>query len=133
MSELSGCSVFGWRWPFWSIPLPVASRNSGNFNAQVRELVAEHIKTLPEGQGKVLEGLKRFHHTFASEWREAGGSLAALQRILGHSTIRVTEQYGEIADDIVLREFRRIEAEAAGTKIERDAVSGGGTRIRTGE
>jgi len=104
----------------------------------VRELVSEHIKTLPEGQGKALVGLKRFHvhltrHTFASEWREAGGSLAALQRILGHSTIRVTEQYGEIADDIVLREFRRIEAEAAGTKIERDAVSGGGTRIRTGE
>lgn len=95
--------------------------SSGNFNAQVRRLVAEHLETLDEERRKPLEGLKRFHvhltrHTFASEWREAGGSLSALQKILGHATIRTTEQYGEIADDLVIAEARRIEQARNGTK-----------------
>jgi len=50
--------------------------------------------------------IERFHshlcrHTFATEWRAAGGSLAALQAVLGHGTIAVTERYGTIGDDLV--------------------------------
>jgi integrase len=60
-----------------------------------------------------LSGIIRFHshlcrHTFATEWREAGGSLAALQAVLGHGTIAVTERYGTIGDDLVEREALRL-------------------------
>ncbi len=60
-----------------------------------------------------LSGIERFHshlcrHTFATEWREAGGSLAALQAVLGHGTIAVTERYGTISEDLVEREAQRL-------------------------
>lgn len=97
--------------------------DSVSFNRRVRDLVAEHLKTLNKAQRKPLEDLNRFHvhltrHTFASEWRDAGGSLAGLKAVLGHSSVTVTEQYGHIADDLVVREARRLEErrrEAAGS------------------
>jgi integrase len=103
---------------------------SGNFNADVRKLIADHLDPLDEAQRKPLENLKRFHvhltrHTFASEWREAGGSLEALRRILGHSTIRVTEQYGGIADDLIIGEARRIEREKTGPKRDQTGTAAG--------
>ena len=60
-----------------------------------------------------LSGIERFHshlcrHTFATEWRESGGSLAALQAVLGHGTIAVTERYGTISEDLVEREAQRL-------------------------
>jgi len=60
-----------------------------------------------------LSGIERFHshlcrHTFATEWRQAGGSLAALQAVLGHGTIAVTERYGTIGEDLVEREAQRL-------------------------
>ena len=60
-----------------------------------------------------ISGIDGFHshlcrHTFATEWREAGGSLAALQAVLGHGSITVTERYGTIGDDLVEREARRL-------------------------
>jgi integrase-like protein len=62
---------------------------------------------------RVLSAIERFHshlcrHTFATEWREAGGSLAALQAVLGHGSITVTERYGAIGDDLVEREAQRL-------------------------
>lgn len=87
--------------------------SSGNFNSAVRELIAERLKKLSDDERKPLENLGRFRthlcrHTFASEWRDAGGSLEALRNVLGHSTVRVTEIYGEASDDLVLREARRV-------------------------
>lgn len=72
-------------------------RDACTFNKEVRE----------------LSGITRFHshlcrHTFATEWRQAGGSLAALQAVLGHGTIAVTERYGTISDDLVEREATRL-------------------------
>jgi integrase len=89
--------------------------DSVSFNRRVRELVADNLKTLDEESKKPLENLERFHahltrHTYASEWREAGGSLAGLQAVLGHSSVTVTERYGTISDDLVQREARRLEA-----------------------
>ncbi len=60
-----------------------------------------------------LSGLDRFHvhqlrHTFACRWLEAGGSLVALQELLGHSTIVTTQRYGRLGEAHVLEEARRI-------------------------
>ena len=88
--------------------------DSVSFNRRVRELVAGHLKTLDENAREPLKKLERFHahltrHTYASEWRDAGGSLAGLQAILGHSSVTVTERYGRIVDDLVVREVKRLE------------------------
>lgn len=61
-----------------------------------------------------LSGIRRFHshlarHTFATHWLESGGSLSGLKAVLGHSSVSVTEQYGRIGDDLVMREARRLE------------------------
>lgn len=58
-------------------------------------------------------GITRFHahqlrHTFACRWLEAGGSLAALQEILGHASIVTTQRYGRLGEAHVQAEAARI-------------------------
>lgn len=47
-------------------------------------------------------------HTFARRWVESGASLAALQEILGHSTIEVTQRYARMTDQATFAEARRV-------------------------
>jgi integrase len=76
----------------------IAPFNShGTFNRRVQE----------------LSGVERFHvhqlrHSFACRWLEAGGSLAALQEILGHSTIVTTQRYARLGEAHVQDEARRV-------------------------
>jgi len=55
----------------------------------------------------------RFHvhqlrHTFACLWLERSGSLAALQELLGHSSIVTTQRYGRLAEAHVRAEVERV-------------------------
>lgn len=38
-------------------------------------------------------GVHRFRHTFAKKWVLMGGSVVTLQKILGHSSLAITENY----------------------------------------
>jgi integrase len=60
-----------------------------------------------------MSGVDRFYahlirHTFACRCLERGGSLAALQIVLGHSSIVTTERYAKLTDEVVLRESARL-------------------------
>ena len=66
---------------------------------------------------KRLSEVERFHphqtrHTFACQWLERGGSLAALQQLLGHSTIVTTQRYARLSDEYVQEEAGRIYRES---------------------
>jgi integrase len=65
-------------------------------------------------QVKKRTGIEHFHahqlrHTFACRWLEAGGSLAALQEILGHASIVTTQRYGRLGEAHVQAEAERIQ------------------------
>jgi integrase len=50
----------------------------------------------------------QLRHTFACRWLEAGGSLAALQEILGHASIVTTQRYARLSEAHVRAEAARL-------------------------
>jgi len=60
-------------------------------------------------------GLAGFHvhqmrHTFACQWLVRGGTLAALQQLLGHASIVTTQRYAKLSDEAVMREAQRLQS-----------------------
>jgi integrase len=77
--------------------VPYAERSPGSFAKAIRKAT----------------GIAGFHvhqlrHTFACQWIERGGSLAALQQILGHASVVTTQRYARLSDDAVRREAERL-------------------------
>lgn len=61
-------------------------------------------------------GMHRYRHTFAKKWILAGGSVVTLQKILGHSSLAITQNYlnllvsdiqKEVEEFNILQEFKR--------------------------
>jgi site-specific recombinase XerD len=58
-------------------------------------------------------GVERFHvhqlrHTYACRYLERGGSLAALQQILGHASVTTTERYARLLHTHVMLDAQRV-------------------------
>ncbi len=103
------------------VPLPP------DLQAELRNRVGKLIPYAPSASGsftrmvKSLTGIP-FHphqmrHTFACRWLERGGSLAALQVILGHSTIVTTQRYARLSDDHVRAEVERISGNSVANSV----------------
>jgi integrase len=75
---------------------------------------ATAVKTIRRRSG-VRFTWHQLRHTFACRWLDAGGSIESLQRILGHSTVLVTERYGRMSDATIFAEARAL-GSSHGTK-----------------
>ncbi|HMY59558.1 MAG TPA: tyrosine-type recombinase/integrase, partial [Pseudomonadota bacterium] len=47
-------------------------------------------------------------HTFASHFLMSGGSLLTLQRLLGHTTLAITQIYSHLSAEHVAEEVRKL-------------------------
>lgn len=61
------------------------------------------------GMRKVLHPWHLLRHTFASHFVMAGGNILALQRILGHSDVKMTMIYAHLAPDFLGQEMERVD------------------------
>ncbi len=53
-------------------------------------------------------GVHRFRHTFAKKWVTMGGSVVTLQKILGHSSLDITENYLNILTTDLMKDMDEI-------------------------
>lgn len=75
--------------------VPFSLNSAGSFNRRV----------------KLLSGVSgfsshRLRHTFATRWLGNGGNIVALQNVLGHSDIKLTQRYARATQDFVRTEAR---------------------------
>lgn len=74
---------------------------------------ASWIRRYVRGRSRLRSLAETFHvhtlrHTFASRWLERGGTIETLQKVLGHSTVTLTERYGRLRPWAVAAEARRV-------------------------
>jgi integrase len=60
------------------------------------------------GMREVLHPWHLLRHTFASHFVMSGGSIPALQKILGHSDVKMTMIYAHLAPEFLGREMERV-------------------------
>ena len=69
-----------------------------------------------KSRGIQKTGMHRYRHTFAKKWVTLGGNVVTLQKILGHSSLDITQDYlnllvSDIKKDVdefnILREFKQ--------------------------
>ena len=67
-------------------------------------------------RGVEKTGLHRYRHTFAKKWILMGGNVVTLQKILGHSSLEITQNYlnllvcdirNEVEEFSIIKEFKR--------------------------
>ena len=95
--------------------VPLSTELLGEIRGRVGRLVPYSVLACGAFARMIRQesGVERFHphqlrHTFACMWLERGGSLAALQQVLGHSTIVTTQRYARLSDDHIRAEATRI-------------------------
>lgn len=87
------------------------------YGQQLKKSTLYHsIYEFNRNRGVELTGLHRFRHTFAKKWVTMGGNVVTLQKILGHSSLAITENYlNLLTSDIkksvnefnILKEFKK--------------------------
>ena len=64
------------------------------FGSQLTRSTSYHqLYTYNKARGVETTGIHRYRHTFAKQWILNGGNVVALQKILGHSNLAITQNY----------------------------------------
>ena len=64
------------------------------FGKQLTKSTSYHqLYTYNKGRGVETTGIHRYRHTLAKQWILNGGNVVALQKILGHSNLAITQNY----------------------------------------
>ncbi len=81
----------------------------------VRSTVYHSFYDYNKNRGVQRTGMHRYRHTFAKKWVMMGGNVVTLQKVLGHSSLEITQNYlnllvSDLTKDIeefnILREFK---------------------------
>lgn len=85
-----------------------------DLEAEIRGRVGRllHVVNAQNVANQARNVVPRFHvhmtrHTFACRWLESGGSITALQEILGHSSVVTTQRYGRPSENSIRREAEK--------------------------
>lgn len=69
--------------------------------------LSQSIQSYHYGKRVIKTGLHRYRHTFAKKWIIAGGSVVTLQKILGHSSLAITEGYINLLTEDLKKEVNQ--------------------------
>jgi integrase/recombinase XerD len=92
--------------------IPLSPALLGEITGRVGKLLGYTHGAYFSRRVRGLSGVPRFHphmtrHTFACRWLERGGSITALQEILGHASVVTTQRYGRPNEEAIRREAER--------------------------
>ena len=86
------------------LPLGLSPSKLGSRDA----MLGIHEFMTRSGLRKVRRPWHLLRHTFASHFIMSGGNILTLQKILGHSDLKMTLVYAHLAPDFLDREFDRL-------------------------
>ena len=61
-----------------------------------------------KNRGLATTGIHRYRHTFAKQWILNGGNVVALSRLLGHSSLDITQNYINLLVSDVAKQVQEI-------------------------
>ena len=62
-------------------------------NQLIKTTIYHSIYEYHINRGVYTTGIHRYRHTFAKKWILKGGNVVSLQKILGHSSLQITQNY----------------------------------------
>jgi len=66
------------------------------------------LYTYNKNRGVETTGIHRYRHTFAKQWILNGGNVVSLSRLLGHSSLNITQNYINLLVSDVAKQVQEI-------------------------
>lgn len=74
----------------------------------LKKTISYSLNKYNRDRGVMKTGIHRYRHTFAKKWIVAGGNAVTLQKILGHSSLQITESYINVLTSDLKRDIDRL-------------------------
>ena len=66
------------------------------------------LYTYNKSRGVETTGVHRYRHTFAKQWILSGGDVVSLSKLLGHSSLEITQNYIHLLVSEVAEKVKQI-------------------------